>query len=56
MKYVDEIKHCKVKNLREQTIAYYVEDCNYFAAHSEAEYIDEVNFVKAHIESSRKIN
>ena len=38
------IKHCKVKNLREQTIAYYVEDCNYFAAHTEAEYIDEVTY------------
>ncbi len=38
------IKHCKVKNLREQTIAYYVEDCSYFAAHTEAEYIDEVTY------------
>lgn len=56
------IKHCKVKNLREQTIAYYVEDCNYFAAHTEAEYIDEVtyelleDFVFQEIENGKKVS
>ena len=56
------IKYCKVKNLREQTIAYYVEDCGYFAAHTEAEYIDEVNyelledFIFQEIENGKKVS
>ena len=38
------LRHCKVRNLAEQTIRYYTEDCNYFAERVEAEYIDEVDY------------
>ena len=38
------LRHCKVRNLAEQTIRYYTEDCNYFAERVDVQYIDEVNY------------
>ena len=38
------IKHCRVKNLSPQTIGYYKEDCEYFAARCGKDYIDEVDY------------
>ena len=56
------IKHCRVRNLSAQTIKYYTEDCNYFAARVAAEYIDEVNhdvledFIFQEIENGKKVS
>jgi integrase/recombinase XerD len=36
-------KHCKLKNLRAQTIKYYEEDLNYFHNKTGVKYIDDVN-------------
>lgn len=56
------IKHCRIRNLSSQTIKYYTEDCNYFAARVAAEYIDEVNhdvledFIFQEIENGKKVS
>lgn len=56
------LRHCKVRNLAEQTIKYYTEDCNYFAERVDAEYIDEVNyevmedFIFQELEKGKKVS
>ncbi len=56
------IKHCKVRNLKPETLKYYNEDCGYFAAHVDAEYIDEVNhdvledFIFQELEQGKKVS
>ena len=56
------IKHCRVKNLSPQTISYYKEDCEYFAARCGKDYIDEVDyevledFIFQELENGKKVS
>ena len=55
-------KHCRLKNLRPQTITYYKEDTDYFQAKTGVKYADEVTqelfdeFIFSEIEAGKKIN
>lgn len=55
------IRHCKVRNLKPETLKYYAEDCGYFSAHIEVEFIDEVNaevleqFIFQEMEAGKKV-
>lgn len=56
------LKHCRVRNLKPETLKYYAEDCGYFAAHVDLEYIDEVNhdvlenFIYQELERGKKVS
>ena len=55
-------KHCRLKNLRPQTITYYREDTDYFQAKTGVKYVSEVTqelfgeFIFNEIEAGKKIN
>lgn len=55
------LRHCKTKNLRQETLKYYAEDCKYFALHTEVRFIDEVNaevfeqFIFQELEAGKKV-
>ena len=36
------IKHCRLKNLRPQTVKYYTEDLTYFHSQTPVKYVDEI--------------
>ena len=66
MSYVEAqssyFKHCRLKNLRPQTITYYKEDTDYFQAKTGVKYADEVTqelfdeFIFSETEAGKKID
>ena len=55
------LKHCRLKNLRPRTIAYYEEDINYFRSQVAARYVDEItqekfdDFIIEELDKGKKI-
>ena len=55
-------KHCKVRNLRPQTLKYYEEDLTYFHNHVPVKYVDEItqpvieNFITDELEEGKKVS
>ena len=55
------IRHCKLKNLAEPTIKYYVEDIDYFFKHVNVKYVDEItqdmfeDFIVGELEKGKKV-
>ena len=56
------LKHCKMRNLRPQTIRYYTEDLTYFHAHVPVQFADEVSqevfddFIFRELEAGKKVS